>query len=767
MRHIHSICRLHTQKQTKRILSIFSSFVLVVFLFSSSSMASIDVNTGASLAPPQISGSFSVSVENAGSYVEPVNTFSDGTLAYYLVTQDPAKAVWTSVTYNGIDYPLTSVKVVADIDTIASIFTDNSTIFFDSGTYTDGNANAYDRYSKENLSMVGLYKDAAGEPTVILTKATRTDSGKVAIERNVVAYPNIYYENLIFDGQNNNMLEYYSTKPNKNRGEFFFYFSGRIAPWKGSAGFVMKDCIIQNVGNSTANDLNRNVAMNFYCSDGQHNFENVIIRNIKTLVGYGIISFNQSSGNYFKNIIIDGSQSSPSAMSVKIETKAAALPYNTIENVFAGNLTLIPSSPVSQLNYIYVQDYSYKGTVVPAGFRYAQYSTRNGGNYSSAVNIYADILPAAANKAILDLADNYWIVQSGAASTVEEQLGYIMTVLSRAASAGGSVPGANIKLVSNGGVLDSFSIPDMGNINVNMVAVSSAADLYSSSAFIPLAANASISLPSANSSGIRLYHIDFSSQANYTLQEVTEGIDPALTALLDPNETESIPGYPVYASYSPASPVPPRTSNASADTFINCRFTSLSSAIEIVIAPAAGTLEVGSSTTFSAQLSDTPANSYTGAGLTDSLKGTADDQTIYWFSSSPETVSIDMITGFATALLPGDVTITAKAADANNNGEIEKPFAAFRIQSVMPAPSITPASGVLSETRTPTPTQAAGSSTDVLNASRDTGSAKNNTAAAAKTGETTSLSMLLGSFVLFSAGVIPLLIVSSKRRQAK
>ena len=662
-----------TCNKKKRLLSAFLSFSIVLSLFSSSSMASVEVNTGASLSAPPVTGTFSVSSETSGSYVEPVNTYSDGNPVYYLVTQDAAKSSWTTVTYNGVVYPLAGVQVGSNINAMGSVFAANSTVFFDSGTYNDGDANAYTRYSNTNFSMVGLYKDASGEPTVKITKATRTDSGKVSIERNIVMHTNVYYENLIFDGLNNNMLAYASSGAMKNRGEFFFYFSGVASPWNGSAGFVMKDCIIQNIGGATTSDGNRNVAMNFYCSAGQHNFENIKIRNIKTLAGYGIISFNQSSENYFKNITIDGSLASTSSTSVKIETKAAALPYNTIMNVFSGNLNL---TQAGLLNLVYIQDFGYKSTVLPSEYRYAQYSTSNGSSYSSAVNVYKTLPAAAANKAVLDLTDNYWVVRSAA------ELAYIKTIMTRVASAGGSVPGPTIKFAANSGKLDSFTVPDFGDIDVNIVAVSSAADLYTSTALIPLAAAGTITLPAANYQKIRLYNFDFDTNARYTLKEATDGINPAAVTLNDPNESGFIAGYPFYSTYRPAAVTAAKVTRSSTDTFVNCRFTSLAREIEMI--NTVTKLAVGSSTTFTAALTGSDTNSYTGSGYTGNIKGTANDQTIIWFSSDPSIVSIDKTTGLAIANAAGNVTITAKALDANNNGEIEKPFAVFLLQAAAP-----------------------------------------------------------------------------------
>ena len=678
------------QKQKGRFLSFLLLVSVTITLFPASVFAGVSINTDPILQVPAVTGNFSVQSETSGSYIEPVNTFSDGTLYYYLVTQDPAKALWTSVTYEGVTYALKAVYVQSDIKAIGSIFAANSTIFFDAGTYNDSDSTAYTRYSQDNLSLVGLYKDVNGEPA---TKITKTAANNV-IERNIVMNKNVYYENLVFDGQGKNLV-------NTGRGQYFFYISGVAAPFHGSEGFVMKDCILQNIG---ASAVNKNVAFNIYQSAGQHNFEDITIRNIKTQSGFGIVSFNQATDNYFKNLTINGSQASGSATSMKIETASPSVFLNSaISNTFTGNMTLTQSA---NLSYIYIQDFGYKSTILPSAFRYAQYSTAytNGSNTRSAVNVYSALPAAATNKAVLDLTDNYWIVQSASSvPSVSAQLGYIKTAIAYAISAGGTVPGANIKLVSNNGVLDSFTIPDMGSSRVNIVAVSTSVTPFDSLTQIPLRANATITLPTTNAAAIRLYNMDFDQYTKYTLQEAVSGILPDTVIPSDPNESAGIPGYPTYASYKPAAAIPAKVVRSDLNTFVNCLFTSL--AYELEITDPIHELYVGSTGTFSARLADSDSNSYSGLNVT-GCKNTADDQGIYWFSSDPTIASIDKTTGVITALTEGEVTITAKAMDANNNGEIEKPFAQLQL-SVVPEPTPTPTptdTPTVTPTDSPTPT---------------------------------------------------------------
>lgn len=207
----------------------------VIFMSGpASAFASTNVNIGT--VQPSVSGTFPVSIESAGTYAEPTNTFYDGSPKYYLITQDAAKASDTQVVYQGVTYTLSGVYVGTDINLTGSFFAANATVFFDSGTYNDGDATAYTRFSAENLSLVGLN----GAASTVLTKSAHASDG--TIERNTIMHKNIYLEGITFDGLSRNMCSADAGNGyGKKRGEFYFYFSGVASPWTGSDGFVMNN----------------------------------------------------------------------------------------------------------------------------------------------------------------------------------------------------------------------------------------------------------------------------------------------------------------------------------------------------------------------------------------------------------------------------------------------------------------------------------------------------------------------------------------------
>jgi len=261
MKHTNIRSFIRARVNYNKILSVSLSVIIVISLFTSPAFANVSVNTGSAPLQPQVSGSFPVSAENAGSYVEPANTFSDGSPTYYLVTQDASKAAWTSVTYDGVDYTLAAaggVKVTNDIKTIGAIFAANTTIFFDSGTYNDADETAYTRFSADNLSLVGLY----GASSTSITKSAHATDG--TIERNIIYARNIYMQGITFDGLGRNMCQAAAGSGyGKNRGEYYFYISGKEAPWTSSDNFVMKDCVIQNIGSNNSSSA-KNLAINIY-----------------------------------------------------------------------------------------------------------------------------------------------------------------------------------------------------------------------------------------------------------------------------------------------------------------------------------------------------------------------------------------------------------------------------------------------------------------------------------------------------------------------
>ena len=660
----------HENRQSGcRLSALLSALLSVLFLISSVPapvFAAVKVQEGG--VAMASAGTFSTSDDADSEYLDPVNTFSDGPVSYYLVTQEAAKSSLTSVDYQGNTYPLTAVVVSSNLNDMkvngVSIFAVDHTIFFDSGVYNDSEASEYTRLSVTNLSLVGLYEDANGDPTASLTKKARADN---TVERYNIMHKNVYFENLIFDGLGRNMTSA------KNRGEYCFFITGAAAPWDNTDGFVMKNCVIQNVGASNMASTSKSVAINIYSSNGRHNFEGLVIRNIKTTFGLGIVSMNRATQNYFKDLTIDGSLASSTSNSIKIEDTDSGIdvPYLTYKNVFAGALTL---TKTGGQGYVYIERYQYAGTYVPQEYRYARYSTSNGSSFSSAINVYSSLPAASSSYAVLDLTDNYWIVRTDSATSVENQITAIRTVLSRVSSAGvpNSIPGYKIKLVTAVSSIGSFAVPDLGSAPASLVAVklleTGNPAAYDSTELIPFTAASTITLKSSDPSGILIYNIDFDSQAFYTMKEAVSGV--ALITPADPNESAPPAGYPVYGGYALASSA--KVAGSRPATFVNCAFTALASTV--TINNPISELGLTQQTTFDADIT----GGYTDSSMAASASS-VNDTSIRWFSSNPAVLSIDPLTGVATAHALGTATITAKSTDSLNQGEIEKPFASFAV----------------------------------------------------------------------------------------
>jgi LPXTG-site transpeptidase (sortase) family protein len=617
-----------------------------------------------SLVQPVIANTFSVAQEQSGDYLEPTNSYNDGSPTYFFVTRDATKAGTANISYNGETFSVTTLVSNGDdlsslADSNGKILRANVTIFFDAGTYNDSDSTNYYGFSKTNLSLVGL---TAG--TVIISRSPDIDGkGVKTMERTGFQNSNIYLENLIFDGGGINMVA-------GSRGEFFFYMA------IGSANFVMKNCVIQNVGASSSGLSNKNVAINFYQSYGQHNFENVTFKNIKTQLNYGIISFNDSKENYFKNITIrDDDAYASSTYSIKIEHTVTSVPITEISNIFTGTLSLPTDSNHS---FVYIQNFNYGKTILPSAFRYAQYKNINGGSSSSAIQVYQSVLPdVTANRGILDLNDNSWLVQAANSRSISSQLADILAVRTGMNSAGALAkwPNPNIKIsAASNGEIGSFSIPAFSE-PVNIVAIPFVGDLFSNTVLVPFSAAGILTL-TANS---HLFNFDFHSKANYTLAEAISHRGLNFVTLSDPYESGTIGGYPTYSTYGySTADVSPIFTNASASSFGNCRFTSLANEIEIA-PPTSTSVGLGYTLQLNAALKNSDTNSFTGNGFSGVIKDTADDQTISWYSSDPSIASVDKNTGMVTALAIGPVSIIAKANDAYNQGEIEKPYAVVNL----------------------------------------------------------------------------------------
>jgi len=655
--------------QRRSILSVvlsMSFIVLAVMMLLSTADAAVVVNDAD--GPRQLEGIFPqvaespVSVSGGAS-----NTYADGTLRYYLITQDASKAGQTEITYGGVQYPLQTVYVGSDIGaaTPASFFAANSTVFFDSGTYNDSDGTNTVRFSATNLSLVGI----SGASRTKITKNALSDGTDA---RYIIAAKDVYLSGLTFDGAGRNM----STK---TTGQYYFFISGGNPPSDSSAGFVMKDCTIQNVGAS--NSLfgsNKNIAINIYASKGRHDFSNLKFSNIKTQGTYGIISLSAATGNNFSDLTIDGSAASSSAYSFKIEHTDSAMTtagmlHSDVSNVLSGAIGL---SQTGNAKSLYIQDYAYT-TVVPNTFRYAICATSNGGTSSNAISVSSTLPVPGSSKAVLDLDDGYWLVQDGASITATAQLATIKNVRSAIAGTTGASGPADIylKIAADNGEIGGFTVPEFGDRQVHIVAVGATQGGYDSQALVPLKVGATVNMPMQYASRVRLYNFDFHKNLDLTLQEAAGGISP-LPFLADPNEAFSLPGYPTYGTYGIVKQNLGGTTGLTNQNFVNCKFTSLARALEIT--SSIPHLFVGShDETATAALTRSDDNSYTGADYTAGMRDTADDTEIGWFSSDPSVVSVDQTTGALVALGQGSAHITAKALDSHNRGEIEKPFAIF------------------------------------------------------------------------------------------
>lgn len=656
---------------------------------------------------PISSGDFTP--QHGKTYVEPTNGFTDGNPAYYLVTHNQDKENDRTVKYKNAEYPLAGVAVVPkDFNFHTQKASDgvrilsyegpgNITVFFDEGVYNDTNTTNYTALSRPNNSYIGLGKDGNGESTTTITRDVRTDAPVAGLMvRNLFYHPNLYFENLKFDGKNADMVpvQYRQNgRDVKNRGEALIFINGSHT--QATDGFVMRDIVIENVGDTDssndysliwgmfpdANSYRKNVAINIHFNPGTVNLENITVRNTRTALGLGAVTVSDSPASYLKNIKIDMSGAHETAYPVKVETTATHR-NNPAFLGFGNHSTVVSSLSVSNVansanDSIYVQDYQYKYVGLPDDYIYAVWNTTNGGLASASFNAYKKIRPASANTAIHDLKDHYWVVDADSSVTIEEQLSAILKVMNYTAVdvATPRSPRANIKIFSSSSI-PSFTVPDgYASLDTHIVAVPTAETLYSSKTLVPTVADIEIKLPANNQ--VKLYNFDFFTNPKYTMYEAIEGITP-LTTLADPadleNGTYDFSGYPNYQDYKPAATVSAKVTNSSTDTFVNCQFAVLASALEIENPPAE--LVVGTPVTLTHKLTESKTLATVGSEVSE-----IDDPEVLWFSSDESVVTVDA-TGKVTPVAEGEVTLFVKAKDTYNNGEIEKPFASIKLNVV-------------------------------------------------------------------------------------
>ncbi|UAL08181.1 MAG: InlB B-repeat-containing protein [Candidatus Methanogranum gryphiswaldense] len=614
-------------------------------------------------------------------------TFSDNVSHWYIVYPDLASATTDgvaagqviSVTYEGNMYSSVTVFVGNQFDGtggISTIIADNTTIFFKPGDYSVSAGCASTGYfSFNNLSLIGL---GATSDLVEFDMGYYSYGGTDYNLRNIL-WSNFYASNITFNAQDRSMFY-------KSTGQHYFHMTGQ-------SNNVFNNVVITNLNLvSSSAENNRNVAINVLNSD-YIIFNNVTLEDWTSISGCGPIQVNNSSSNvYFNNLTLNNVHDTQGF--IKVEDGTSGNPLTVTSIFITGTLSFVGMTEIEKT--IFVESYYYDTVAFPSSlYRYAQVNNQNGSfNPSIPYILLSTTLPdSIEGYAIFDLKDNTFIVKDGdTLITQEQQIQNIVDAVAFIQMIKGMTVATsyNVKYCV-GESLGTITLPEVAtsisnydgyweNMGLNIIPVSAIDNVITTKEVVVFNSGSSISLPASNNR-YTLFNIDFNEVEGCTLQEVIEGVTP-LSSALDPYEylygTSNGLTYTEYSSSK--SPLVP---NATDETFQSCVFTSLVNNIEI--SSASLTWYVGDEKYLTATLTDTNDNSFTYGSITqeDLNKDTANDEVpiIKWFSTDTSVATVDMDTGKVTAVGIGTVTIVAKAADEYNDGEIEKPWAAYTLVS--------------------------------------------------------------------------------------
>ncbi|MDQ0359851.1 hypothetical protein [Breznakia pachnodae] len=574
----------------KIIKSIFLVLVLLVTIVtvntSTYAVTEADDVVGTTDVPAEgDSGTFTVghTEEDGSSYKEATNSYNDGTVTYYFVTGDPAYSAKNgqneTVTYEGANYNATIIysarktysKAVEGIDAVDASPIPNmyneSTYFYDEGKFVDENYEYNYNMSGDNKSVVGLYLDMNGESKTTFYKlpcpSTHSSAGFRGYKTRIMFnHPNTYIGNIVFDGSDIDMVPVgggLSSTP-KSRGEYFWILS------TDTDNFVAKNVVLQNIGSNNSSDgsvfmgtARKNVALNIFTPfDGQRNFEDLTIRNCKTKAGYGVVSFNQTANNYFKNLNVEnpnetgtGNAHNANSYVIKVEhSDLTKLPTGNVSDqeniVFDGTLSLPKTETV--YDSVYVQDYRYQNILVPSEFTYALCQTNgNGSNSTAAIRLYDSKISAVSNHTVYELGSGYWVVEADNTNVVmNTQFTNILSLIN-GQKANTDIPSPNIKLIAKAdGTIGGFSIPNYvaaynngeaytTNIVALLQTATPADTVYPASThasnkvgaeyvtFTPATVTDTITLPTANADKVLLFNLDFKTTSKWTIDDATGG----------------------------------------------------------------------------------------------------------------------------------------------------------------------------------------------------------------------------------------------------
>ncbi|MCL2680770.1 MAG: hypothetical protein FWF11_04820 [Coriobacteriia bacterium] len=595
---------------------------LPLFALAATSLVPADHIVGDSTPPAQAAvRDFTVGIAAEGDYQKPIYEFwQAGRDSFFFVTGDPARAAEDgtviSVSYQGVNYPATLLysarqnfaatpttsPVTAGVALMEvsplPVFQNNATYFFDAGDFVDtDDYSVVNRFAgtaaQNSRSFVGLYTDAdSGEPLTTFYKLpaneTRPNAARGFMARTVFNAPNIHIENIIWDGSGIDMVR----QGESSRGEYYWFVSTN------ATNFVVRDVIMQNIGartslpvleNLNSSNHRKNVAINIFSAGSYHtgtsgtqrNFENLTIRNTRTMSAFGIIQFNRTSGNYFYNLNL----ANPNAGGTGIAHSAAANTYPLkIEHTPIGTATLNVTYPVAAAvtgnevaaqqrdfvfagvltmpqhtnSAIYIQDYRYQNILVPADFSWALARTANGGNNTPSLRVYNHKRPQTAAHGLLQLDTGYWVVEAqDTAPNLQTQLNNIRTIIDINNPAGAdpltAVPLPSIKMIANAaGEVSGFSVPDFVPSHTSATIVALRQTDTPASTVHAAAAHASgvgpaddsaefvtysgsrgdIVLPTTAADMVKLFNLDFRTVTAWTIEDATTGdplADPAVS----------------------------------------------------------------------------------------------------------------------------------------------------------------------------------------------------------------------------------------------
>lgn len=661
------------------IVAACTAFLITALPQTAHATVTLDGSAPETLADPGSNELF-----NKREYRESTIPYASEGRAYYLLTQEPAYAAFgpdetTTVSYGGQDFTARVIFCAGGLFNSGAGITgaggllngrvypaEGVTIFVEGGTFHNQHVNNYTALSGPNLAIVGL-TDPNGSNPAVFTKAPRTSTP--GLERYLVFNPNIRYENLVFDGQNNGMTSASS------RGHYVISIAAGDNP------FYMKNCTIKNFGSSN----NRSAVNAVLANTGQINLEDITIDNVKTSSSYAYLQLNAGTNMNVGKITFLNANS----------TKRLYFDHTTAATV--GQLRQGDAAVKGPLvtddanNYITARSYSLGNLTVPAEYRYAVMNTSTFTFTTDTIKIYPSLSAIPDNVAypIYDIIDKSWIVRSGSAyKPVESQLAAINTVLTRVAqpypvdtatmdakSGRGWTTKAYIRLVADeNGTIPSFNVPafsstfcDTTDPYVLIRAVKDAtvpfAGALTEADLVPFGKDSLIEMDAASADKVKFYGIDF------------HGTDPVV---------ENNPRLTLERVHTgiAAQSIDPVITGASDASFAACRFTGLVNDLAIT----APVLTTGKATV---ELKDGPFSAAAEPGTVFTSQGTvlpssdsafADDPAYTWESSDPSVATVDPATGEVTPLAVGTTTITARATDAHNAGEIEKPSASFELE---------------------------------------------------------------------------------------